>query len=158
MELEWIKEKITQLVKPQCQLSGLSLWGIEFAPGAGKKRGLLRIYVDAPQGVNVDQCARLSRELSVILDVEDIIPGPYNLEISSPGLDRIFFSPEQLTGYIGQKLKVKLTNPIDRRKNFSGTLQEVKGSTFTIISDSGEKWQFDFVDTQKVQLKFEFKN
>ena len=156
MELEWIKEKISQLVKAQCQLFGLSLWGIEFAPGAGKRRGLLRIYVDAPQGVNVDQCARLSRELSVILDVEDIIPGPYNLEISSPGLDRIFFSPEQLTGYIGQKLKVKLINPVDNRRNFSGTLQEVKDNIFTIISDSGEKWQFDFADTQRVQLKFEF--
>jgi len=156
MELEWIKEKITQLVEAQCQLFGLSLWGIEFAPGAGKKRGLLRVYVDAPHGVNIDQCAQLSRELSVILDVEDIIPGSYNLEISSPGLNRTFFSSEQLTNYIGQKLKIKLINPIDNRKNFSGTLQEVKGNMFTIISDSGEKWQFDFADTQKVQLKFEF--
>ena len=90
---------LTQLLRPTVESMGYSLWGIELiSPG---RRPTVRLYIEAESGVTVDDCAQVSHQVSGILDVEDPISGEYTLEVSSPGVDRLLFHPEQYPPYIG---------------------------------------------------------
>ncbi|WP_035244161.1 ribosome maturation factor RimP [Desulfonatronovibrio hydrogenovorans] len=146
------KEKIIQLAETNSRILGLELWGVEYFPGPGGKKGIVRIFVDSDQGVSIDECAELSRQISVVLDVEDIVPGSYTLEVSSPGIDRIFFHPFQMEKFIGQKLKVTLNQPRQGRKNYSGSLIKVEKNRLVIQSESGDSWDFDWDDAEKIRL------
>ena len=139
------------LIAPLAEQHGLTLWGLEFASGPG--RGVLRIFVDTPEGVTVDQCARLSRDLSVLLDVEDPIPGRYSLEVSSPGLDRTFFRPEQMAAYLGQEVTLALREPEEGRRSLRGILLRVEGDT-VFLDESGAELAVDFAHVKRAQLRF----
>ncbi len=139
------------LIAPLAEQHGLSLWGLEFAAGPG--RGVLRIFVDTPEGVTIDQCAQLSRDLSVLLDVEDPIPGRYSLEVSSPGLDRTFFRPEQMVPYVGQELSLALREPEAGRRTLRGALLRVEGNT-VVLDESGAELAVDFSHVKRAQLRF----
>ncbi|MFO7727458.1 MAG: ribosome maturation factor RimP [Desulfonatronovibrio sp.] len=152
MKSQEARARIIELARTNCRIMGVELWGVEYFPGPGGKKGIVRIYIDADQGVSIDQCAELSRNISVVLDVEDIVPGAYALEVSSPGLDRIFFSPSQMKNFISQKIKLSLNQPRGKRKNFSGILQSVDGQKIHVESDSHEKWEFDWEEIEKAKL------
>lgn len=114
---------LTTLVEPLAHSLGLSLWGIETAFGG---QSVIRIYVEGDNGVTIDQCAELSRLLSLTLDVEDILPGSYMLEVSSPGLERVFFTPQQLCTAAGKPVEVVFPHPnkeFSGRKKFRGLLE-----------------------------------
>lgn len=85
---------------------GYELVGIEFRPG--RTRSLLRLYIDAADGVGLEDCARVSRQLGAALDVEDVLPGAYTLEVSSPGLDRPLFTPAHYRRFVGAEVRVHL--------------------------------------------------
>ena len=126
---------ITALALPLVEAAGLELWGIELL---GEFRPVLRVYVEAAGGVTIEQCAVLSRQLGLALDVEDVITSAYTLEVSSPGLSRPFFSPEQLKAHVGGFLDVTLHEPMPdfpRRKKFYGRLEEVSGDRFVLLLD-----------------------
>ena len=126
---------ITALALPLVEAAGLELWGLELL---GEGRPILRVYVEGPSGATIEDCARLSRQLGLALDVEDIIPSAYTLEVSSPGLARPFFSPEQLPAYMGKILDVTLREALPdfpRRKKFHGRLEDVSGDTFALLPD-----------------------
>ncbi len=152
MKSQETKEKISELARTNCRIMGLELWGIEYFHGPGGKKSIVRIYIDSDQGVSVDQCAELSRNLSIVFDVEDIVPGTYTLEVSSPGLSRVFFSPSQMMGFTGQKVRISLKHPLQGRKNFSGSLKKIDGQRIHVESDSCEKWSFDWDDIDKAKL------
>ncbi len=116
-------EVIQKLVEPVVKALGFQLWGIEYL-GQGRHT-LLRIYIDKEGGINIEDCAEASRQISSILDVEDPIKDEYTLEVSSPGLDRMLFRPEQYRDYIGSAVKIRLSANQDGRRNFMGTLKEV---------------------------------
>jgi ribosome maturation factor RimP len=139
------------LVAPLAEQHGLTLWGLELASGPG--RSVLRIFVDTPEGVTVDQCAQLSRDLSVLLDVEDPVPGRYSLEVSSPGLDRIFFRPEQMAAYVGQDVNLSLREPEAGRRTLRGTLLRVEGDT-VVLDESGVELAVDFAHVKRAQLRY----
>ena len=129
---------IAELARPLAGSLHLSLWGIELAFGG---RSIVRVYVENEQGVSIDQCAELSRLLGLALDVEDVIPGAYVLEVSSPGLERIFFTPEQLAGALGESLEITLAEPsleFSGRRKFRGVLigapapDQAAGGTFSL--------------------------
>lgn len=153
MNTQDIIQELERFVGPMAAAFGLDLWGIEFTGAGGKS--VLRIYVDSENGVDVDQCARLSRDVSVLLDAEDMIPGSYNLEVSSPGLDRPFFNPGQMEGYEGKEIKVRLTDVYEGSKNFIGVLKTVGEESFTIDCD-GDPLEFNFNDVKKAHLRYEF--
>lgn len=123
---------ISALVSPILSSLNLTLWGIDIVAG-GKM--CIRVYVDSEQGAGIDECALVSRQLGLTLDVEDSIPNAYTLEVSTPGLERPFFAVEQLANYMGDKLEVALIAPQkafpDRRK-FVGILKAVEGESFTL--------------------------
>lgn len=115
---------LADLAAPLAASLGLELWGIELAFGG---RGLVRVFVENENGVSVDQCAELSRLLALSLDVEDIIPGAYVLEVSSPGLERAFFTESQLARAVGQRVEIILHEPRPAwpgRRKFRGLLQK----------------------------------
>ncbi|MDQ7031743.1 MAG: ribosome maturation factor RimP [Desulfonauticus sp.] len=149
-----IQAILEKIAKEQCSIHNLELWGMEFSFGKGKK-GFLRIYVDKENGVNIEELAQLSRDLEVVLDIEDVIPGSYTLEVSSPGLDRKFFNPLQLQKFIGQQIKVKTKSPINKQKIFKGELVKAKDNLFTLQINQ-KNMDFDFFETEKVTLEPKF--
>lgn len=142
--------ELADLLRATVEAMGFALWGLEFR--AQGKNSLLRIYIDRGAGVQVDDCAQVSRQISGILDVEDPIAGEYSLEVSSPGIDRFLFSIEQCQQYVGEWLEVKLRVPFEGRKNFSGTLVGIEDQDVVVrIDDDEYVLPFDSIDKAKVK-------
>ena len=117
------RTELRKLLEPGVSAMGFELVDVEVA--GSRHNPTLRVYIDSPAGVNVDDCARVSRQLSALLDIEDPLPGHYTLEVSSPGLDRPLVKPEDFRRFVGEKIKVKLQAPLLGRRNFSGRLVNV---------------------------------
>jgi ribosome maturation factor RimP len=150
MHNEELMKTLQGLVAPLAEQHGLALWGLEIAPGPG--RSVLRVFVDTPEGITVDQCARLSRDLSVLLDVEDPVPGRYSLEVSSPGLDRLFFRAEQMAAYLGQEVSLIL-RPESGRRSLRGILLRVEGGAL-VLDEAGAEQAVDFSQVKRAQLRY----
>lgn len=148
-----LEEKIEQLVKPAIEDMGCEFWGCEYVPVSGKQT--LRIYIDKPEGVTVNDCADVSYEVSGILDVEDPISGAYNLEISSPGLDRPLMTPEHFERYTGEQVAIRTHSPIMGRKKFKGPLVHVSPEGIEIEVD-GEPYTIPFEEIDKANLVPQF--
>ena len=117
---------------------GVELVDVELR-GGGKAR-TLRITIDKPEGVTHEDCANVSREVSAILDVEDPVPGgSYTLEVSSPGLDRKLFRPEDYTRFTGSRIKVMTREPVNGNRHFEGRLQRFENGHLTLELMSGRK-------------------
>ena len=130
---------------------GVALWGIEYAPSHGN--ALLRIYIDAgDRPVTLEDCEAVSREISALLDVEDPIPGNYTLEVSSPGIDRPLFTPEQFARYLGEVAKVTLSLPVDGRRRVQGRIARADGATIVIAGDTGNELAIAHENIQKAKL------
>lgn len=115
-----VVDQIRHLLDPILASFGLTLWDLEF-----QRQGpqwLLRIYIDRESGVTLSDCESVSRDLSAALDVEDIIPHSYSLEVSSPGLDRTLSKPEHFARFSGSTVRIKVYLPIDGQKVFQGRL------------------------------------
>lgn len=134
------------LLEPSVQGLGYELVGVEYMPQG--RHSLLRVYIDRPNGITVEDCEKVSRQVSAVLDVEDPIRGHYLLEVSSPGLDRPLFKAQDFNRYAGQQAKIRLRAPHDGRRNFSGTLRgltdekvvvEMEGVEFLLPFDLIEK-------------------
>jgi ribosome maturation factor RimP len=102
------------------------------------RRGILRIFIDNEKGITVDDCSKVSYQISAMLDVEDPIPGEYSLEISSPGLDRPLFELAHYRKFIGNRVKVRLHTPVNNRRNFTGELVRVDEMNIHLLVDTVE--------------------
>lgn len=143
-------ERLGELLDPAITGLELELVGIEFnSSGDG---GLLRIYIDvAERPVTVEDCERASREVSALLDVNDPIAGRYTLEVSSPGLDRPLFTPQQFARFIGREVKINLHAPVEGRRRLQGAIREVRGEVIVIEQD-GTSLSVDHADIAKARL------
>ncbi len=112
--------KLTSLLQPLVEELGYEFVGIEHS--SNPKNPVLAIYIDAPDGIAVKDCAKVSREIAAILDVEDPIPGKYQLEVSSPGLDRPLFTLAQFEQFSGEVAQISLFTPRDGRRKFKGKI------------------------------------
>ena len=137
---------LNQLIAPVVVDLGYEFWGLEYQPQAGVS--LLRVYIESADGIAVEDCTTVSRELSVLLDVEDPIHSEYRLEVSSPGMARPFFSLEQYARYVGAVLKVKLRFSFEGRKNFSGQLVAVENDEL-IIRDGDNEYCLPYEQLEK---------
>ena len=117
-----------QLLEPTVEGLGFELVGVEFD---GHQR-VLRIYIDHPDGITLDHCSEVSYQLSGLLDVEDPIPGRYQLEISSPGMDRPLFTLEHFARFLGSVVRIQLTSPIEGRRRFKARIEAVEGSDIVL--------------------------
>lgn len=134
--------------------SGVRALGFELVDAelaGGRQHQTLRVFIDGPRGITVDDCADVSRQLSAILDVEDPFPGSYTLEVSSPGLDRPLVEPEHFRRYRGETVKVRLSAPVDGRKNFTGRLVEV-GADRIVVEVDKERFELPFGAIERARL------
>lgn len=116
-----MKSDLTRLLEPAIEQLGYELSDLELKLGG--RDGLVRVFIDKPEGVDLSDCELVSRQLSALLDVEDPVPGHYSLEVSSPGLDRKLTKPEHFRRFTGETVRIKLRFPVDGRRNFRGELQ-----------------------------------
>ncbi len=145
-------EQITRLVEPLVNAMGLTLWGIRLNLSS-KEHGLVQIFVDSEDGVSADQCGELLDLISPALDVEDLIAGAYNLEVSSPGMDRLIFTLEQAAGFIGQMVRVQLQLPVESRKRITGVLQEVGvDESLVTVEEDGHSYVLSFANIQSLRV------
>ncbi|MBT6105155.1 ribosome maturation factor RimP [SAR92 clade bacterium H231] len=129
--------KLKQLLQPVVEALGCELWGLELQ--AGGKTKLLRIFIDrAEEGVGIEDCERVSRQSSAVLDVEDVINGEYILEVSSPGMDRPLYELSQYEQYIGEDISLRLRFPYEGRRNFKGRLTGVDGDEIIVVATDHE--------------------
>ncbi|KUJ75188.1 ribosome maturation protein RimP [Thiomicrospira sp. XS5] len=149
-----LEEKIENLLKPTIESMGFQLWGCEYQPAG--KHSTLRIYIDKdPEGVTVDDCGDVSRQVSAIMDVEDPISNAYMLEVSSPGMDRPLFRPEQYRAYEGQEVQLRTATAVMGRKRFKGTMTQVTEDGVVVEVD-GEVYDIPFAQIDKANVVPQF--
>lgn len=129
-----LEKRLTEMLVSPVEALGFELVGVEFVRAG--KHSILRVYIDKETGIDVDDCADVSHQVSAVLDVEDPITTEYNLEVSSPGMDRPLFKPAHYESIIGETVSVKLRMPIDGRRNFKGTLQSCENGVISVKVDN----------------------
>ncbi len=142
-------QDLTAMFRPVVEAMGYELVGVEFH--GGDHHGTLRVFIDQEQGITVDDCAAVSHQVSALLDVEDPIQQAYDLEVSSPGINRPLFASSDYERFSGQKAKIKLTVALNGRKNFSGILQGIEDDIVRIDVDN-EIFELPFHDIARANL------
>lgn len=144
------------LIEPVVTSMGFELWGIDYLSQG--KHSRLVIYIDSPDGVTVEDCASISRQVSAVLDVEDPIAGEYRLEVSSPGMDRPLFTLDQYARFKGHVIALRLRASFEGRRKFQGLLAGVEGDEVLLHLD-GEEYCFpiDTIDQARVVPRFDEK-
>lgn len=140
---------LKQVLIQSAEAVGVSLWGHEFVQEDG--RNVLRVYVDKPGNVSLDDCAKASRQMSRVLDVEEIVAGRYNLEVSSPGLKRKLFEPAHYKQYIGGVISVKSRRPIENQKRFKAILDAVL-EDHILLKDGDRMVSLPWVDIESAHV------
>ena len=126
-------EELKQLLEPAIESLGYELIEIELQVGG--RDGLLRAFIDSEKGIGLEDCETVSRQISTLLDVEDPIPGHYSLEVSSPGLDRLLTRAAHFRRFAGEDVRVKLSVPLEGRRNFRGAIRAADDDTVEVEVD-----------------------
>ncbi len=138
MSLNPLEQRVTETIEPSLEAMGYELVLVKMQDGA--KRRTLTIMADRKDGkmMSFDDCAEISTQASALLDVEDFIQGAYNLEVSSPGIDRPLTKPEAFARYLGHEAKIETQLPVEGRKRFRGPLKATTDKDVTITVDKDE--------------------
>jgi ribosome maturation factor RimP len=145
-----MSEQIEEMIEPVVNGLGCQLWGVEKLSQG--KYSVLKIYIDAEKGIDVDDCARVSRQVSALLEVEEPFKGDYTLEVSSPGLDRRLFKLDQFETYKGAQVKLSLRRPYEGRRRFTGILCGIEERDVVLRSDSNEEILFPFEQIERANI------
>jgi ribosome maturation factor RimP len=142
--------ELTELLEPEVNTLGYDLVDLELRLGG--RSGLIRLFIDSEDGITLEDCERVSHQVSALLDVEDPIPGHYVLEVSSPGLNRRLRKPADFARFRGERAKVELAAPNeDGRRRFTGVLTSVDDDGFSIEVDGvAHRLTFDKVETARL--------
>ena len=137
------------MLEPSIERLGYELTDLEVRlSGSG---GLLRLTIDSPEGVDLDDCEKVSHAVSALLDVEDPVPGNYNLEVSSPGLDRKLTKSEHFQRFTGETLKVTMRFPIEGRRRFRGTLVSSDDENIVVeVDGESHSLPLSMIDTARL--------
>lgn len=144
-----LRNRLIELAEPLLGRLGYELVELEFAPG--RSRSTVRVFLDQPQGIRVEDCERASRELSALFDVEDPIPTAYTLEVSSPGLDRVLRLPGHFQRFVGERIHAALRMAREGRRNFTGRLTSAGEAGFEMNVD-GNIVSIEFAQLEKARL------
>ena len=147
-------EQLQAMLAPVVESLGYECWGVEFISQG--RHSLLRVYIDHANGILVDDCEAVSRQVSAVLDVEDPISSEYTLEVSSPGMDRPLFTLEQFAKHVGEQVKIKLRSPFDGRRKFQGLLRGVEDQDVVVLVDDHEfLLPIDLIDKANIIPRFD---
>lgn len=131
-----LRDRLQDLLEPVITDLGYELVLLEFAPSTGY--AMLRLFIDSPEGITVEDCTIVSREVAGVMDVEDPISSPYQLEVSSPGIDRPLTKPEHFERFLGEDVRVQLLAPMNGRKRFTGVIAGSSDESVTITTELGD--------------------
>jgi len=148
-----LRDTLASLVRPVVEGLGYELWELEYSPQRGN--ALLRVYIDARHGISLDDCERVSHAVSEMLDAEDPLPEQYQLEVSSPGLDRPLRTREQFERYVGAAVFVELAAPLEGRRRFKGPLAAVEQTTVEVVVD-GKRYALPIAAIRKAHVAPEY--
>jgi len=147
-------EHLVDLIEPIVEGLGYECVGIEYNPHP--KHGLLRIYIDTDNGVLVEDCTKVSHQISGILDVEDPIVDNYDLEVSSPGSDRPFFKLSQFERFVGSTVVVNVFKPINKQRKIIGQIEKVEDNVVYLLQQAEQIVEIPFQAMSKARLVPEF--
>jgi len=152
---EAVVAKVTEIAERVAGSEGIEVVEVQFL-GAGRNR-VLRIFIDKPEGVTHGDCELVSQQVGTILDVEDVIPGAsYNLEVSSPGVERKLSKPGDFKRFLGQKAKIRLREPVENQRSWEGTLAAFEDGEIVLEPQAGRQIRFPLAQVEKANLKFEW--
>jgi ribosome maturation factor RimP len=151
---EDIASKIEEVARRVAESEGLEVVEVE-VKGGGNNR-LVRIAIDKPEGVTHGDCEVMSQQVGTILDVEDVVPGRYTLEVSSPGIERKLTKPQDYERFQGKKAKITLRDAVEGRRTWEGTLAGFADGSVKVETEPGKTRQFPLQQIQKANLKFEW--
>lgn len=129
------KQQLEEILTPSVEALGCTIWHCELASMGQQK--ILRLLIEAENGVSADACAKVSRQVAALLDVEELINGRYTLEVSSPGMDRPLVKPEHFQCYLGRNIKCKLRMAVDGRRKLTGELQGCDDAQIQLKTEDG---------------------
>ncbi|MBK8186970.1 MAG: ribosome maturation factor RimP [Cellvibrio sp.] len=148
------QDQLQALLAPVIESMGCELWGLEYLTQG--RFSTLRIYIDGPNGVSLEECEKVSRQISSVMDVEDPIDGEYTLEVSSPGLDRTLFSLAHYQRYVGEVVSGKLRSPIEGRRRFKAEIRAVENDLVVMLLDNKEiKVPFTAIDKANLVPRYD---
>lgn len=148
------EQQLQAMLEPAVAALGYELWGLEYLTHG--RQAVLRVFIESPNGIGVEDCATVSRQVSAVLDVEDPIPVEYTLEVSSPGMDRPLFTLAQYERYRGELIKLRLRAPFEGRRNFSGELRAIEGDEIVVVVDEHEYLlPIELIDKANIVPRFE---
>ena len=146
---------LESMIRSALEAVGYELVGCELSRQA--RHSLLRVYVDQAAGITADDCAKASRQIASVLDVEDPIQGEYILEVSSPGLDRPLYTQQDYQRFVGRTIKLRLRVPVENQRNFVGTLSELNAEGRVILETEQGPKELIFTNIDKANLVPELK-
>ena len=146
-------EHLLELIEPVVEGLGYECVGVEY--NSHPKHGFLRIFIDTENGVGMEDCTKVSHQVSGVLDVEDPIAGEYNLEVSSPGMDRPLFKLKQFEQFIGHSAQVNLFKPVGGRRKITGLIEKVEDNNVYLQQD-GQVYKVPFQAMSKARLEPDF--
>jgi len=141
--------QVVSVVEPVVIGLGYSLVGAEF--GQAENGQTLRVYIDKPEGILMEDCAAVSRQLNAVLDVEDTIKSAYLLEVSSPGVDRPLFTEEHFVAQVGEQIRVRMADAVSGRRNFKGQLVAVENAC-AVVEVDGIDYALSVADIEQAHL------
>jgi ribosome maturation factor RimP len=144
-----LRDTLAARLTPLVEGLGYELWELEYSAGRGN--GFLRLYIDAEAGITLEDCERVSRAVSEVLDAEDPIPGHYTLEVSSPGVERPLRTAQQFARFVGETVYVETVQVIEGRRRFKGPLEAVGAATIEVEVD-GRRWALPLDGIRKAHL------
>ncbi|MGD8782892.1 MAG: ribosome maturation factor RimP [Thioalkalispiraceae bacterium] len=145
-----MEERLQRLLEPTVTALGYELLGVEYLSQG--KHSRLRLFIDSPDGIGLEDCSKVSHQVSGVLDVEDPIKGQYALEVSSPGLDRPLFTAAQYEKFIGQKVKLRSKLPVDGQRKFTGVINAVEQDDIYIGMENGEELKITCDEIEQAHL------
>jgi len=148
-------KQLEDILRPVVEGLGYEFWGIEYRSQG--YQSLLRVFIDdVENGIGVDDCEKVSRQISGVMDVEDPIQTEYTLEVSSPGMDRPLFRPEQYQEFVGHQVQIRLRMAFEGRRKFQGLIKGVEGDDVVVVVDDHEYLlPFDSIDKAQIIPVFE---
>ena len=146
-----VREQLIELLEPLIRHLGYELWELEIS----ERNGVVRIYIDAAEGIDVEDCETVSRAVSERMDEADPIPGEYTLEVSSPGMDRVLRTQQHFERFVGEQVSVESKQLVNGRRRFLGKLLQVSPQHIQLEMD-GEQFELALANIQKARLSPEW--
>jgi len=152
--IEFDREAIGKIIERVAAREGLEL--VHWETVGPRNNFVLRIYIDKPGGVSHGDCGAVSNQVGTLLDVEDLIPNRYVLEVSSPGIERGLYKRADFERFSGSRVKVKTSEPIDGQRNFRGRLMGLVGDSVSLDADGRGQMEIPYGQIVKANIEYEF--